>query len=359
MISLLFLLWSLSNNAETMIPDSVKVLKEFEDAEDRHILSLPGSMDFGPDGSLFLVDQKDVRILVWDSQGSFKRAFGKEGQGPGEMNIPVKVAVYKDEVWVWCRDKKLQVFSIEGEFIRTYKIYDMWPKNIGIMDQDLAILGTEVYNFDHLAMQFYLLKNGQPKEIMSFKNDIIVASDGQNIQKSLVRAYADDMDIQRDRLGQWYIGFSGSPYLFKIDKKGEVKEKIELELPRLPITDQDIEYLKNASFPSWSGKRSRLENKGMTLSFDQPKTAYTQFTIIGDKAVFVVTPTGGYMTDLYTPCSHANYHVVDMKTGQISYSGSYRFPEDSMVFYRNGRILACVLNADEDYQVLEISLKGI
>ncbi|NTV82067.1 MAG: 6-bladed beta-propeller, partial [Candidatus Aminicenantes bacterium] len=51
------------------------------------------ALDVLKDGTVYVLDMKDSRVKVFDTEGRFVRVFGKAGQGPGEMNQPVGVHV--------------------------------------------------------------------------------------------------------------------------------------------------------------------------------------------------------------------------------------------------------------------------
>jgi hypothetical protein len=78
------------------------------------------ALDVLKDGTVYVLDRKDNRIKVFDAQGKFVRAFGKAGQGPGEMNQPVGILVTpENEILVEdALNQRLAIFSLEGEFIR-------------------------------------------------------------------------------------------------------------------------------------------------------------------------------------------------------------------------------------------------
>jgi len=51
------------------------------------------SMDVDNDGNIYILDGKEKKIKVFDSAGKFVKKFGEEGQGPGELNLPVSLQV--------------------------------------------------------------------------------------------------------------------------------------------------------------------------------------------------------------------------------------------------------------------------
>lgn len=67
---------------------------------------------------------RDPRVLVFDTNGAFVREFGRSGQGPGEFNNPVTLAVLRDGT-VAVSDvghRAYQLFDAEGEFTRMVRV---------------------------------------------------------------------------------------------------------------------------------------------------------------------------------------------------------------------------------------------
>jgi len=70
-------------------------------------------------GSMYVVDQLDARVQVFDEHGEFIRTLGKKGQGPGEFNYPLAVAVAGDYIVVNDPTSfRLSVWKSDGDHLR-------------------------------------------------------------------------------------------------------------------------------------------------------------------------------------------------------------------------------------------------
>jgi hypothetical protein len=78
------------------------------------------ALDVLKDGTAYVLDMKDNRVRIFDVRGKFLRAFGKKGQGPGELNQPVGLIVTpENEVLVEdVLNQRLAVFTLDGKFLR-------------------------------------------------------------------------------------------------------------------------------------------------------------------------------------------------------------------------------------------------
>ncbi|MCX6574952.1 MAG: 6-bladed beta-propeller, partial [Candidatus Aminicenantes bacterium] len=78
------------------------------------------ALDVLKDGTAYVLDMKDNRVKIFDVRGKFLRAFGRKGQGPGELNQPVGLIVTpENEVLVEdVLNQRLAVFTLDGKFLR-------------------------------------------------------------------------------------------------------------------------------------------------------------------------------------------------------------------------------------------------
>jgi hypothetical protein len=80
-------------------------------------------MAFGPGENVYVLDNLNGEVRVFDLEGRFLHAFGRKGSGPGEMQFPTRIIVSSEHVRVL--DPSLQraiVFSRSGEHIETSMI---------------------------------------------------------------------------------------------------------------------------------------------------------------------------------------------------------------------------------------------
>ncbi len=87
--------------------DTLKLLRKMGTTGRNHELTSPGDfakpggMAVDKDGNLYVADTLNDRIEIFDADGQFIRAFGKNGDGPGYFGRPKGVAIDGDgHIWV-------------------------------------------------------------------------------------------------------------------------------------------------------------------------------------------------------------------------------------------------------------------
>ncbi len=82
-------------------------------------LNRPSGIAFDADENLLIVDARNHRVQRFTRSGRFLGKFGGHGQGPGQLNMPWGVALSPNgEIYVtdW-RNDRVQKFTSQGEFI--------------------------------------------------------------------------------------------------------------------------------------------------------------------------------------------------------------------------------------------------
>lgn len=105
--------------------------------EDWEMFSGVVALDFDGRGNLYILDRDGARVVVVSPEGSFLRQIGRKGNGPGELQFPVALAVTGGRVVV--RDmarQALSVFTTDGELLHNLPMPGM-----GMLGQGLRAAG--------------------------------------------------------------------------------------------------------------------------------------------------------------------------------------------------------------------------
>jgi sugar lactone lactonase YvrE len=82
----------------------------------------PNDMAFGPQGEIFVVQghgRGEPKVIKFDKDGNFIKAWGKKGTGPGEFDIAHSIAIdAQGLVYVADRNnQRIQVFDADGKYL--------------------------------------------------------------------------------------------------------------------------------------------------------------------------------------------------------------------------------------------------
>lgn len=75
----------------------------------------------GPDGNVYVLDSQAPAVKVFTPEGTFVRAIGRSGRGPGELTDPYSLA-FDGQGRLWVADAgtgRYTVFTLGGELVRT------------------------------------------------------------------------------------------------------------------------------------------------------------------------------------------------------------------------------------------------
>ncbi len=189
------------------------------------------------DGSVFIADYKQGKILTFGPDGQYLFSFGKRGQGPGEFSSPNQVSVRNERREIFVDgSRKGVVFNREGRFKEntTYPLDLMMVRS----DERGALAGTVV-------------DNTQPKGIYR------LIKTGGDIGTPLILATAPLIDLNAPdpfmpRLA-WDLCPDGSiaegfPETYEIhihDPAGRILRTVSREYDPAPVTERDEQaYLK-------------------------------------------------------------------------------------------------------------------
>ena len=92
-------------------------------AESEWLFNQPTDVAFAKNGDVYVSDgYGNSRVVKFDHEGKFLKAWGKYGTGPGEFNLPHSVAVdAAGNVYVGDREnKRIQVFDGDGNFLKQW-----------------------------------------------------------------------------------------------------------------------------------------------------------------------------------------------------------------------------------------------
>ncbi len=110
---------------------------------DENHFNMPSDVHVAPNGDIFVADghggDSNARIVKFDSEGNYIRAWGSRGSGPGQFNTPHGLAIdSQGRLFVTDRgNNRIQIFDQDGTFLEQWH---QFSRNSGIYIDDKDIL---------------------------------------------------------------------------------------------------------------------------------------------------------------------------------------------------------------------------
>jgi len=130
--------------------------------------------DVGADsrGNIHVLDTRNFRIQVFDPTGKYLRTIGRQGQGPGEFEMPslLRIGGEAENIYVLDRFRSVSLFDAQGIYLRS-----------------VTIDGTTTFFEPAAGAGFFaLLHTGSDEELTSFNALCLVNGEGKT-QKILAQ----------------------------------------------------------------------------------------------------------------------------------------------------------------------------
>ena len=98
------------------------------EGQSHELFSMVAAVEFDADDNLYVLDVQNHRVVIFDRSGKFVRQFGRHGQGPGEFQFPMDMAVLADSTIVIADMQRFLRFRRDGTFIDDMR----FPAGIGL-----------------------------------------------------------------------------------------------------------------------------------------------------------------------------------------------------------------------------------
>jgi DNA-binding beta-propeller fold protein YncE len=102
----------------------------------------PRDIAIGPDNSVYVVDEGHTRIVKSDRDGKVLVVWGTRGDGDGQFNQAISVAVDEKNSRVYVadpRNRRIEIFDTKGQFVATWFVEEWRPIENAWYMQDLVV----------------------------------------------------------------------------------------------------------------------------------------------------------------------------------------------------------------------------
>jgi hypothetical protein len=99
-------------------------------------LARPANIRVDGEGMVYCYDRRNLKYLIYDSSGQFVRAFGKKGEGPGEIRRIEQAPLYLvEDILVVLDTGRLHYFDRRGNFIKSV-VYQQQGRPVAFINKD-------------------------------------------------------------------------------------------------------------------------------------------------------------------------------------------------------------------------------
>jgi len=240
-------------------------------------------MVVAPDGSIFVANQSQHNIFIFNPGGKLVKQFSQHGLGPGDVNMPKKLCILDKRALVVGEDlelRRISIFDLSGKFVKllrtshpTFSVTALKNNKIAYHYTDYPTDKTEKkksrVNKIHVVVidaqtgkETNLLYIEIPKKVnLSFKKR---ASLPQGV-----------LHIDPTQDGNLIVGVSHLPFLKIYSPDGKLVREFKLELKPIPVTD---DYLKREK-EYWNNliKNHRESKRIMEFLKDAPEIPHWDY----------------------------------------------------------------------------------
>jgi hypothetical protein len=241
------------NPAIPLLPDRAVsfeeefTLKEKDEAGEIRLFK-PGRYIIDEKDEIYISDESDTAIKVFDAQGKYLRTIGRKGDGPGEFEMVGDMTILPDGRLLVTdyQARRTSFFSPDGQFLSSFqwkkffaRIYLATSSSCTLSETTVSEQGTELWV---KTIDF----NGE--EIGSFGKFTFPEMKRLQLGDGMIATsvpWTPSSVFAGDRKNQWLYHCLNDKYLIEVyGQQGKLIRKIERPYEPVPVTDEDINKIK-------------------------------------------------------------------------------------------------------------------
>jgi hypothetical protein len=203
-------------------------------------------------GDIYVVDDGNTRIQVFDKEGKYLRTIGRRGQGPGEFRSPQNVFVNNQNGEIYVPDfRSIKVFASNGDYLRTIPL-ESYNRSYCISSGGAIIGEVDKLTFDEnniiktrkffASLRFINSNDGSETTIASYPDQRSKIIEGRIGKFS--HGYEHIFHMCAIGPQTFVYGFSSDYELNIIDSTGKILFKIQKESSPLSISNKEKDAVR-------------------------------------------------------------------------------------------------------------------
>jgi len=212
-------------------------------------LESPIDLAIDSEGNLYVCDYQAHDIKVFNSSGKFLNRIGRQGQGPGEFNMPFNLALTKERLIVWeISNRRFSVFSNKGGYLKSIQVQmsDGMPRKLrALPNGDFVIEKYKMFFGDNEKPQECLIEIFSPN--LEFKETVYSRDTWEN--KYITKPHRTNVPMPFSPTVHWDVspdgkiitGYSETFLLEIYDGQGSKISQFEHKYNPVKVTSEDKE----------------------------------------------------------------------------------------------------------------------
>ena len=207
----------------------------------------PHAIEVNDDGGVYVYDQKNMKILFFDKDGTFIKTFGRKGKGPGEISDRQTKLFFLENQLLVTDNNRVHYFSKNGKFIKTRLTGNHMQYAKFFINKDEYLYSSHDLYERKCFIAKYNLKTKINKKIIKYT---AVLPKGSVFSKTRVRMFGGigtmPGQIAGYSNGKIYFGVNDFYRINRADLDGKVKSvfSIDRERKKIPIEKRKKYYRK-------------------------------------------------------------------------------------------------------------------
>jgi hypothetical protein len=265
-----------------------------ESGDEKYMFSELRSVQVDDQDNIYVLDWKDIKIKVFDSEGKHLRTFGKKGQGPGEIQMPSRMFLTPSGKLgiLDSGNRRIAFYSLAGECQKEIASAK-WSFVRGRVDSRSYIYGDD-FNFSGKGLSEKLLKFDPELNLVSTVSEFF-----SELAPPKVNPLPDRFvyDILKDDSLIW--AFTSKYELSVMDREGKLVRKIVKDYEPIKLTEKDRKKIIQERFGD-SGVP-----QGVTLEFPSYYSPIYSLLVDDHDRIFIWTnakdAAGNNHYDVFSP----------------------------------------------------------
>ncbi len=316
-----------------------------------------GIVDIGSDeaGNIYLCDIQACNIKKFSADGKFIKTIGRKGQGPGEFNMPWRMAVTGNRLFIYdMGNRRLCSLTTDGEYIKSIGIQNTEgrPRNMRAHPGGNILVEREIIHYrEEDRPQDCLIQIFSPE--LELKKTIsthqVLRNKFRTIQgmfSNIIQPFTPDVFWYVAPDGKIVIGIAKDYTIETHHSEKGLLSSFKHTYKPVKVTEQDKEkFFSTITFSSSEGGDSELPKEIKKLTeFPKTKPAFDALFVDFEGNILVHTvrkdPEGPMpMFDAFD--SEGKF------LGTVNITGLKAFPRGALV----GRNCVWIIERDEEDQV--------